>query len=84
MNCYIVESATETGNGIKYLNCRTSQTWVDDIEEASRFVTLELAEQLANDWSDHFAMKGMGRYANVTTEEDARFCLADVDSQWSE
>jgi len=86
MNCYIVESAFENGSSIKYLSCVGDQHWVDDIADASRFVTTDLAENLADDWQDFYAMKGIGRLTNITTHNDERFDVSrfDVDSEWSE
>lgn len=62
---YFVESATETGAQVAYLNCKGGQKWTDDLAEASRFQTLELAEQLASDWQDFYTMKGINRLTNV-------------------
>jgi len=62
---YYVESATENGTQIAYLNVQTHQKWTDDITQASQFVTSELAEQLADDWQDFYAVKGIQRFTNV-------------------
>ena len=62
---YFVESATENGTQVAYLTCVGGQKWTDDLAEASQFETLEMAEQLANDWQDFYAMKGINRFTNV-------------------
>ena len=65
MTNFIVESATDTGSNVKYLSCKGGQHWVTDANEASRFLTSELAEQLADDWQDFYAMRGYGRLTNI-------------------
>jgi len=65
MTSFIVESAFENGSKVKYLSCKGGQHWVDNTQDASTFLTFELAEQLANDWQDFYAMKGYGRYTNI-------------------
>ena len=82
MTYYILESATETGDSIKYLSCGTRQRWVDDIEDATRFETFEEAEQLGNDWTDHFAMKGIGRLTNIAELPAKR--MIDMTPSWPE
>jgi len=77
---YIVESATETGANLKYWSC-VSDEWVADIEEASTFRELELAEIWASDWQDFYDVKGIGRFTNITEKAESLF---DVDSAGSE
>jgi len=64
MECYIVESATETGLSVEYWNL-DRRAWVADAALATKFNELELAERWADDWQDFYAMKGYGRYTNI-------------------
>lgn len=64
MECYIVESATETGTDVEYWSC-TVDEWTTDIEEASKFNTAELAQVWADDWQDFYSVKGIRRFTNI-------------------
>lgn len=61
MNAYIIERTTDGGASEQYLK---GTAWIDNRDEADRLPFAD-AEQLANDFQDHAAVRGNGYLFNV-------------------
>ena len=64
---WTIHRTVNDGDPAGWLNCQEGQTWEPLPERATQFETEELAQQLADDWSDYYAMKGY-RYRAAVTE----------------